>query len=35
VEAEAVVPLERMANCKTTLSIGELYEEALRSEGGV
>jgi ABC-type multidrug transport system ATPase subunit len=35
VEAEAVVPLERMVNCKTTLSIGELYEEALRSEGGV
>jgi ABC-type multidrug transport system ATPase subunit len=34
-EAEAVVPLERMANCKTTLSIGELYEEALHSEGGV
>lgn len=35
VEAEAVVPLERMANCKTILSMGELYEEALRSEGGV
>jgi ABC-2 type transport system ATP-binding protein len=35
VEAEAVVPLERMANCKTILSIRELYEEALRSEGGV
>jgi ABC-type multidrug transport system ATPase subunit len=35
VEAEAVVPIERMANCKTTLSIGELYEEALHSEGGV
>jgi ABC-type multidrug transport system ATPase subunit len=35
VEAEAVVPLERVSNCKTTLSIGELYEEALRSEGGV
>jgi ABC-type multidrug transport system ATPase subunit len=34
VEAEAVVPLERMANCKTILSMGELYEEALRSEGG-
>ena len=35
VEAEAVVPLERMANCKTILSMGELYEEALRSEEGV
>jgi ABC-type multidrug transport system ATPase subunit len=35
VEAEAVVPLERVSNCKTMLSIGELYEEALRSEGGV
>jgi ABC-2 type transport system ATP-binding protein len=34
VEAEAVVPLERMSNCKTILSMGELYEEALRSEGG-
>jgi ABC-type multidrug transport system ATPase subunit len=35
VEAEAVVPLERVSNCKTMLSIGELYEEALHSEGGV
>jgi len=35
VEAEAVVPLERVSNCKTILSMGELYEEALRSEGGV
>jgi hypothetical protein len=27
--------IERMSNCKTMLSIGELYEEALHSEGGV